>query len=1182
MAVDLGTIFAAVRLNLGGLRGDVNTAKAQMKSMADDFKYISAIQFGERASRDVKILTGELKRLTETAKFYRQQILQIPDPTSAKGIAAIKELEGELAKVQARIQQVSSVMGDLRTRGESIKQIGSGISSAGKSLTMALTVPIMGAVTALGLFASKEAAYVEQIRNMSLYTGLTIQQLQEFKFITDHMGLSFETMTNSAIMFQRKLLGIEGESGMAFKALDRLGISAKEADGNFRPMNELFPEMITKLQGVENATLKNALATQLFGRGGKDILPIIGMQAAQYDEMKKKAHEFGVVLEGEGFEGMLKFHEGLEDLKAMFRGLFLALAQQILPILQKSLLPIIRDQILPAFKMFITHIGNAIAWFGKLSPAGRMIVLVLGAIAVSIGPVLVGIGMLISAIGTLATVSLTTLATPLGWIAAILGAIAVVVLGVAGAMTLFGDKTDRTTQKLIEQKEAALRDATASREEAQSKVNASRETVKLAEEYDKLRNKTKLTADEKLKMLNLENEIAKRSPDFVKAIDSQTGRFQFQKDIVHLANLELQNNINLLTQQIVAQARLQVELGKTAQQALPAAQKKLPANWAKQHIAPVKPGMFGMISAEEAAKQEKLVTGPSAEENAKNIAEVIRLQGLIFQGKGAALLLERIRKNKGRLPSDILNPPTTVTNVAPATTKGAAGKTAAQAQLEFIQAQIKTTEIGMDALGTSIKHALDSKDFAKAKDLLKQLNDQTYDMKSNYELLQHAEEAVGREEKNAVSRKAKMLDAQNEYITNTTQSDERYRSTKKSVDDAISKAESDRLKKSTAMNKQAWDVIEKANKEEVSKFQADEDLKIRIAKETGDELLAIQMEWQKTYRDELAKTGDEENSRKLADLQRTKAIAEYEESIRQRAFKTLQRTYELGHISYGEYIRSLKEMQSAYDEYSDQYKAIQNEIKSVTDDVTDNMVTAAVNAAKGNEKAAVRTLKAWLAALELVDGASAELIEAIKKAIADLENKSKEETHDIWDDWHAVIDSIKTAFVDAITAMIEGTSNFADFWKQVWHEIIRFAVTQLIILLQKWLEKRKQMQAAGLFPKAESPSKSFFGGLFSSLGKAAGVALGAAIFDNPINDTGAIRSGQDFGRLFTQGGSAELGGAFPKANFSPASASIINHNESVQITTKIDKVSGIDDLNRISEQQAWIIQKRLNLAPTSR
>ena len=194
------------------------------------------------------------------------------------------------------------------------------LGAVGKTLTTRVSMPLAAAGTAAFVAAKKQAAWAEELGNLNAQTGLSTTRLQELKYIADTSGLSFEGLTNTTGVLQRKLLGIEEGGGPAAKVMQELGVSVTGADGELRSMDAMFPELIAKLQQVENPTRRNALATQIFGRSALELAPLLGMTKEEMDKLTKAAHDSGNVMGKHVVAALAKFDDKIDGLEKRVAG----------------------------------------------------------------------------------------------------------------------------------------------------------------------------------------------------------------------------------------------------------------------------------------------------------------------------------------------------------------------------------------------------------------------------------------------------------------------------------------------------------------------------------------------------------------------------------------------------------------------------------------------------------------------------------------------------------------------------------------------------------------------------------------------------------------------------------------------------------------------------------------------
>lgn len=205
----------------------------------------------------------------------------------------------------------------------------SGASIALKSL------PFIGLVAGVSRFAQSIADNAEKLANLSATTGLTREQLQELRFVAEQGGFAFEGLTTASTMLQRKLMGVELDTGNATKVLKALGIEIHNSNGSLRSMGDLFPSVISKLQGMTNETQRNMYATQIFGRNLGDVAPLLALNAQQTEALKNQARALGIVIREDTLKEMDRLDAALDGFRATSESVWKGLQSLALPVLNE-------------------------------------------------------------------------------------------------------------------------------------------------------------------------------------------------------------------------------------------------------------------------------------------------------------------------------------------------------------------------------------------------------------------------------------------------------------------------------------------------------------------------------------------------------------------------------------------------------------------------------------------------------------------------------------------------------------------------------------------------------------------------------------------------------------------------------------------------------------------------------
>ena len=245
-------------------------------------------------------------------------------------VARIKLKDDELNAALGKV--VSQTTATANTVQDRCNAICCSLSGIGKVFDVAVTGPIVAVAGAVVGAAVKTGQFAQEIEHLHATTQLSTKTLQEMKYVAGVTGMEFESLTNTATMLERKLMGIEADNGMASKVLEQLGVSVSGANGELRSMDSIFPEVITKLQGMKNETERNAYASQLFGRSLGAIAPILGLTAEEMKKMQGQAF----IMSDEQLKTAERFQQGMNRIQMAVGGAFRKMGVEMMPVFEKG------------------------------------------------------------------------------------------------------------------------------------------------------------------------------------------------------------------------------------------------------------------------------------------------------------------------------------------------------------------------------------------------------------------------------------------------------------------------------------------------------------------------------------------------------------------------------------------------------------------------------------------------------------------------------------------------------------------------------------------------------------------------------------------------------------------------------------------------------------------------------
>jgi TP901 family phage tail tape measure protein len=209
--------------------------------------------------------------------------------------------------------------------------------------------------------------YAGEVRKLARETGMSTEESSDMIFAFHHVGLEASDASRSLGILAKKLKGVQDEEtgvttgGKSTAAiLADIGIIATDAEGNLRPMGDLIPEIADAFKGLPDGVEKTGLAMQIFGRSGKDMIPMLNLGSEGIKELSAEAKKLGLELSAENAEKIKQYSYAHRTLTAAVGGLKLVIGVALIPVLTKALNWLTKLQ--PAVR---EGLGKAVEWLGK-------------------------------------------------------------------------------------------------------------------------------------------------------------------------------------------------------------------------------------------------------------------------------------------------------------------------------------------------------------------------------------------------------------------------------------------------------------------------------------------------------------------------------------------------------------------------------------------------------------------------------------------------------------------------------------------------------------------------------------------------------------------------------------------------------------------------------------------------
>ena len=333
----------------------------------------SAEKYGESDKRTMQWQTSlnnaeaELNNLNNKLDENKEKIEESGKETGNLGdvVSGLTEKFG--IKLPEGMQKSMNSMGSLNA--SSVK-IAGGFA--------ALAIAIAKAEKALVSMTKESAAFADNIITLSMQTGQTTEQLQEFSYATELIDVSVDTLQGSLTKLTNNMQDTINGTGNAKASFEALGISVTDADGNMRSANDVFYETIDALGDVKNETERDAMAMDIFGRSAQDLNPLIIQGSETLKAYAQEAHNVGYVLDDEALSALGAVDDAYQRLQKSQEGAKNQLSAEFAPYLTEfyeKITKLIKDGgqalkdsgIVDSFGMLLETVGDIIAPTDQLS-----------------------------------------------------------------------------------------------------------------------------------------------------------------------------------------------------------------------------------------------------------------------------------------------------------------------------------------------------------------------------------------------------------------------------------------------------------------------------------------------------------------------------------------------------------------------------------------------------------------------------------------------------------------------------------------------------------------------------------------------------------------------------------------------------------------------------------------------
>ena len=212
------------------------------------------------------------------------------------------------------------------------KSVASGLGGVGAAFS------VLGGVAAsvFSVQAVKGAVdMLDQLDDLSEKTGIATEALSALRYAGEVVGTPVEALATGIRKLSLNMAAAAGGGKEQAAAFQAIGVSFKNLDGSLRGSDQVLGAIADKFASFRDGPEKAALAVELFGKAGADMIPLLNKGSAGMAELRAEAERLGVVFSGDLAGQAAEFNDNLKKIQISAQGFATTLAAELVPSLNE-------------------------------------------------------------------------------------------------------------------------------------------------------------------------------------------------------------------------------------------------------------------------------------------------------------------------------------------------------------------------------------------------------------------------------------------------------------------------------------------------------------------------------------------------------------------------------------------------------------------------------------------------------------------------------------------------------------------------------------------------------------------------------------------------------------------------------------------------------------------------------
>lgn len=221
---------------------------------------------------------------------------------------------------------------DLRAKMAEVTQLFDNSLANIQSKIVGITAAFAGLYGAHYLLKTAEetARFGDELARAAQKTGIAVNALQELRFAAMMNDVGAGSLDIAMRKLGMAMSSASDGTGKAADAFKKMGISTSELKS--MKMDDVLIKVADAFSKHADDAAKSALAVELFGRSGRELIPLLNDGASGIEELRAKARELGVVMDDKTVAASQRLDDQLKMIHARSEAVHRQMGAAVMPV----------------------------------------------------------------------------------------------------------------------------------------------------------------------------------------------------------------------------------------------------------------------------------------------------------------------------------------------------------------------------------------------------------------------------------------------------------------------------------------------------------------------------------------------------------------------------------------------------------------------------------------------------------------------------------------------------------------------------------------------------------------------------------------------------------------------------------------------------------------------------------